>query len=193
MKAISKIFGLMLIIAIAFSSCSSDDDGPKPTEKSGEFTYTYLIPVEGIMNSQQKPEKVTLQLDKLLGDHTKNFLSGEFQRGKCSIEINGLSGVSSTATLKDFTITVGNRGAINLGNCNPSGSGANSFQSDYIHNSDKYTDIVKYVFDDIVSKQRSSNVGISFTPTETITSDKNKVFLKITVTGLMKYNVYENQ
>lgn len=191
MKAISKIFGLLLTIAVTFSSCGSDDDGPTPIQKSGDFTYTYQIPIEGIANSQQKPEKVTLKLDSLLGEYTKNFLSGEFQRGKCSFEINGLSAVSSTAVLKDFTITVGNRGAINLGNCNT--TGINGFQSDYVHNSDKYTDIVKYVFEDIVGKQRSSNVAISFTPSETIIAKNNKVFLKITVTGLMKYNVYEDQ
>lgn len=193
MKAISKIFGLMLMVAFAFSSCSSDDDGPKPTEKSGEFTYTYLIPIEGIANQQQKDVKATFKLDDLLGDNTKNFLAGELQRGKCSFEINGLTAVSSTATLKDFTITIGNRGSQNLGDCSQTGTGTNGFLSDYVHNSDKYTNLAKFVFDDLVSKQRSSNVSISFTPTERITSDKNKVFLKITVTGLMKYNVYENQ
>lgn len=191
MKVISKIFGLILTVAIAFSSCSSDDDGPKPIEKSRDFTYTYQIPIEGIANSQQKPEKVILKLDSLLGEYSKNFISGEFQRGKCSIEIKGLSGVSSTATLKDFTITIGNRGTVNLGNCNPTGTGTNGFQSDYIHNSDKYTDLVKYVFEDLVSKQRNASVAISFTPTETIIAQTNKVFLKITVTGLIKYNVYE--
>lgn len=193
MKAISKIFGLMLAIAVAFSSCGSDDDGPSAIQKSGDFTHTYLIPIEGIANSQQKPEKVTLKLDSLLGEYTKNFLSGEFKRGKSSIEISGLSGVSSTATLKDFTITIGNRGSINLGNCNPTGTGTNGFQSDYVHDSDKYTDMVKYVFEDMVSKQRSSNVTISFTPTETIVAKNNKVFLKITVSGNMKYNVYESK
>ena len=73
MKAISKIFGLMLTIAVAFSSCSSDDNGPKPTEKSGEFTYTYLIPIEGIANQQQKDVKATFKLDDLLGTIRKTF------------------------------------------------------------------------------------------------------------------------
>lgn len=193
MKAISKFLGLVLAIVIGFSACSNDDDGPTPIQKNEEFTYTYLIPIEGIANSLQKPEKVTVTLESLLGEHTKNFLSGEFQRGKCSIEISGLSAVSPTASLKDFTIAIGNRGSINLGNCNVEGSGTNAFKSDYVHNSDKYTNIVKYIFDDMVSKQRNSNITLSFTPTETIVSKTDKVVLKITVTGHMKYNVYENK
>lgn len=189
MKSISRLFLLMLTVAIAFSSCGGDDDGPAPIKKTEELTYTYQIPIEGINNSQTTPPAVIFKLDSLLKDHTKNFVSGEFQRGKCSLEVKGLSSVSTTATLKDFTITIGNRGSVNLGDCSPTAE----FMSDTKLSGDKYTNLIKFVFDDFVSQQKSSSVKITFTPTETILAKDHKVFLNITVTGIFTYNVYEGQ
>ncbi|MDU1905309.1 MAG: hypothetical protein E6772_11045 [Dysgonomonas sp.] len=194
MKTISKIFGLLLIVGIAFSfnSCSDDDDDPY-TQKTTEFTYTYKIPVRGVENTEQKPAATTLELSDLLSTQNvavSEFISGEFQRGKCHISVEGLRGLSETIELKDFKIAVGNRTAVSLGTCSPSGT--NGFQSDVELMADKYTDIVKTVFEDL-TKNRKSNVAIQFTPTEDVTNDDKKVYLTIKVTGLCKYKEYTNK
>lgn len=191
MKKISVVLGVLMMVVIGFSSCGSDDDnGAVGKPETEEFTYTYKIPIQGIADNKQNPPASTLEFKSLMGDKAATFVAGQFQRGKCSIKVEGLKDISETVVLKDFKINVGNRGWVSLGNCKTNGSVLTEFICDYEHTSDTYTNIVKYVFDDLVGSSKKSTVAIEFTPNETFITESSEVYLNIKVTGLMTYNIY---
>ena len=179
-----------MLFALTFTACSDDDDDDDGrVEKSGEFFNVFSVDVAGVKDqisetASNKP--IELNLSAIIGeDNAKYLISGSsFSRGECYIGIQGLGNVSETVTLKDFTIKVGNK-STNLGTCSISGSG-NTFMSDYNYSSDKFTDVVKLIFDAQITSAKKANIFISFTPSEDVNRDKN-VKLVIKVAGLYKY------
>lgn len=198
MKVASKILAILFSAILIFSACSSDDKDNKPIPiiKNKEVTYIYQIPIEGIEGqvsaTPQNSPKI-LYLDSIIGkDISNNLIAKEFQRGKSSLEIKGLSEMGNNTELKDFTLFIDQNPAILLGNCNPTGIGNNTFLSDTELSSDKYTDIVKTIFNN-VGNNKKTNIRISFTPNKTMIKENNKIFLNIKLTGIYKYNTYPSE
>lgn len=197
MKKIIKFFSPLLLIGVVLISCGSDDNH-RPAgvlNTVNDKKYVYTIPLEGIKNqTSENEEPYVLSLSEIVGEiAAKNFASNEarIDRGKTYIKIEGLSDVSSDVTLQDFSIRVGGRKYVNLGNCNPMNVGNNSFQSDKELSSDKFTNIVLDIFEDLKNnKDKKVNIWVSFKPTETITENTYNVSLKIKLEFDYKYYTY---
>lgn len=187
MKKFSTILGLFMSVAILFSSCGSDD-GPDPVVKSLDKTYPYSIPIQGIQNQAQEV-KQTLNLVDAVGEEVvNNFVSAEFQRGNSYINIKGLKDVSETAKIKDLKIKIGSRQAVSLGTCTYEPN-SNEFNSDRQLSDDKYTELCKYILEDLRSKKKTEIV-LTFTPEMTLTTATSPVYFELGVSGLYKYNTY---
>lgn len=187
MKKISTILGLLMLVAVAFSSCGGDD-GPEAVVKSDEKTHTYSIPVQGIENQAQK---VTMAIDlkTAVGEEiANNLIAADFQRGKSSINVRGLKAISETAKIKDMKIKVGNRQEISLGTCTAQPN-ANEFNSDQVLSDDKYTEICKQILEDLRSSKKI-DIVLTFTSDITLTTSGSPVYFDLTVSGLYKYNTY---
>ena len=194
MKAISKIFGLMLMIAVAFSSCSSDDnDGPAPVRQEKDTTYVYTAEIYG--NAYASGDLVTytlpdITLAKVLGEtNAKNFISGAFQNSGTYLEVSGLKDVVDSPSLKNFTLQVNSNGAINFGTCKYNGIGNNEFKSDEQLSDNKYINFINPIFSSLVSSSRKASFKVSFVPSKDI-EKTDKVLLKIAIRGKYIYNTY---
>lgn len=195
MKTIYKICGILMISALVLTSCGGDDDnGPVPTVESKEYTYTFKIPLQALaseLTSTQNSPQVFVLGDIIGVANAQNFLSAEFQRGSCSIEVQGLSAIGTDVKLSDFTIGIASRTSVKLGNCTPAATGTGEFKSDIKLSSDSYTNLVQNMFTDLISGTKKTSVWRSFVSNKTFTTDmSNKVYLNITISGIFKYNVY---
>lgn len=193
MKSISKIFGLMLTIAVAFSSCSSDDDGPAPVRQEKDVTYTYTAVIKGLAPTNGGKIEYNLPdltLVDILGEtDARNFLSGEFQNAGTYMEVSGLKDMATSPSLANFTLQVNTNTAVNFGTCKVDGTGNNEFSSDTQQSGNKYVTFISPIFTSVVSNSRKASLKISFTPTADIQATDN-VVLKIAITGKYRYNTY---
>lgn len=193
MKAISKIFGLILAIAITFSSCGSDDDGPTPERQEKDTTYVYTAVIKGLAPGNGGKIEYNLPditLAQILGEtNAKNFLSGEFQNTGTYFEVSGLKNMATAPSLENFTLQVNSNSAVNFGTCKANGSGNNEFSSDIQQSGNKYVTFINPIFSSVISKSRKASLRISFTPTKDIL-ESDKVVLKIAIRGIYKYNTY---
>lgn len=193
MKAISKIFGLMLTIAVAFSSCSSDDDGPSPVRQEKDTTYVYTAVIKGLAPANGGKIEYNLPditLAQILGEtNAKNFLSGEFQNTGGYLEVSGLKNMTTSPSLQNFTLQVNSNTPVNFGTCKVNGSGNNEFSSDTQQSGNKYITFINPIFNSVVSNSRKASLKIFFTPSEDI-QESDKILLKIAIRGIYKYNTY---
>jgi len=187
MKNLNKIIWL-IIAAFTLASCSSDDeDYPK---KNITKAHTYSTTIEAIKDQEQQKE-IVLKLSDMLPDNIAyNIVLAEFQRGKSSFKIDGLANVDPLAKLQNFTIRIGNRNKINLGTCTPDPSSLNEFSSDRELDDDKYTDIIRLIFEDLV-KNKEAKIYLSFTSTHTMIETTHPVYFQISINGYFLYNIRE--
>lgn len=194
MKTISKFFGLVLAVAITFSSCSSDDNGPAPTPVEKDTTYVYTAAIKGFAPSNEN-DKVEytlteIALAQIIGEtNAKNFISGEFQNTGTYMEVSGLKNVAGAPSLKNFTLQVNATTPINFGTCKANASETNEFSSDTQQSGNKYVTFGSSIFSNVISKARKVSLKVSFTPTKDILATDN-VVLKIAIRGKYRYNTY---
>ena len=188
-----RFFSIIAVAALLLTSCSDDEEGtPQQTTQSYTITYN-LRGSEGVFGTIN--QAVTLSLSDVIGtDAADNFVSASQQQAQSYLEISGLSALLSDETdvilLKDFTIQVGSETAINLGDCSTDPQGTNEFGSDTQQSTDDVIELIGYIFSDLTSGSKSTEISISFTPTVDITSADN-VQLKINFGGTYHYEIFE--
>ena len=106
------------------------------------------------------------------------------------LEISGLDQIESPDTvdvvLEDFTIKVGTRPGVNLGDCSTDAQGTNEFPSDVQLSTNQVINLIQNVFTDVTSGSKRAKITVSFTPNANITSADN-VQLKIHFGGVYHY------
>ncbi len=173
MKAISKIFGLMLTIAVAFSSCSSDD---KKTEATFDGVCKHSLVFGNIDkdNITTTPES-TSDLNTMLSDYTfvSPITSGVLNLTEVtSVKITGLK---NGVTLKNFSLYI-NDSKKDFGDIIP--------EKATLYNSSTI-DYFKDTFNRMVA-QKKIRVKASFTPSEDIKSTDN-IKVEIVFNGRFTY------
>lgn len=191
MKTIN-FFAMLLIAAILVSSCKKEDEG---TPKQMNKTYTFSKNLVGTAGVKGELPASDIKLTDIIGvDPAKNLENAEMQMAESKLMVSGLNKLEApegeAVTLEDFTIKVGNRPAVNLGNCSTDPQGQNEFLADAQQSTNQMVSVIQNVFADLTSGSKSTSVTVSFTPNVSITSADN-VQLKITFGGTYHYLVFE--
>lgn len=171
MKAISKIFGLMLTIAVAFSSCGDDDK----TEKTFDGVCKHSLLLEGSKDYILTTPESTAELNTMLSEYTfvAPITSGVLNLTEVtSVKITGLK---NGVTLKDFSLTI---------NDSKKDFGDIVADNAVLYNSST-VDYFKDTFNKMVS-QKKIRVKATFTPSEKIEATDN-VKVEIVFNGRFTY------
>jgi len=190
MKAIN-FFSIFLMTAMLMLSCKKEDQG---TPQQMTKVYMHSLNIRGSAGIKGELPASVLNLADIIGaEPANNFKNAEMQLSSSYIEISGLSQINSpggeTIILKDFTIKVGSRQAVNLGDCSTDPQGINEFAADFQQSTNEIISIIQNIFNDITSNNRSSTITVSFTPNVDISSSAN-VQLKISIGGTYHYVVF---
>lgn len=172
MKSISKIFGLILTLAVAFSSCGDDDK----TEKSFDGICKHNLVFGNIDkdNTTTTPES-TSDLNTMLSDYTfiAPITSGVLNLSEVtSVKITGLK---NGVTLKNFSLTI---------NDSKKDFGDIDTDKTMLYNSST-VDYFKDTFNKMVA-QKKIRVKATFTPSENIVATDN-VKVEIVFNGRFTY------
>lgn len=187
-----NIFSILLLSLILISACKESEEGT-PRQTTQAYTYSQnLRGSAGVKGELPLPE---LKLADVVGDEiARNLKDAELQLAQSYLEISGLNNIvtpdTTAVVLKDFTIRVGNRQAVNLGDCSTDPQRINEFPSDVQLSTNEMVNIVQHVFSDITSGSKRANITVSFSPNVDITSADN-VQLKIHFGGIYHYVVLE--
>lgn len=186
-------FAIISIAAILLSSCKKEEDEGTPRQTTKTFTHSQNIRGSAGIKGELPPS--VLSLSDIIGtEAASNFKNGEMQLASSHLEISGLNQIEApegeAVILENFTIKVGSRQAVNLGNCSTDPQGLNDFSSDVQQSTNEIISIIQNIFTDITSGNKSSSITISFTPNVDILSSDN-VQLKISIGGTYHYVVFE--
>ena len=189
MKA-HNILAIFIIAAILITSCNKDEEG---TNRQMTKSYTYSQNLRGSAGVKGELPLPDLRLSDVIGSDTANNLQrAELQLAQTYFEITGLNQVESPDTvavvLEDFTVKVGSRPGVNLGDCSTDATGTNEFPSDVQLSTNKYISLIQTVFSDATSGSKRANITVSFTPNVDITSSDN-VQINIHFGGIYHYVV----
>lgn len=174
MKAYSFL-SIFLISAVLVISCKDEAERePRQVTKS----YTYSQNLRGSEGVRGELPLSDLNLSDILGaDTVSNLTRAEIQLADTYLEISGLNQVDSPDTvavvLEDFTIKIGNRQEINLGNFSTDPQGTNEFASDVQYSTNQVVNLIQGIFSEITSERKRTNINVSFTPNVDITSADN--------------------
>jgi hypothetical protein len=183
-----NFFATILIAVLLITSCKDEEDGtPRQITKSYTFSQN-LIGTAGVKG--ELPASSLLLADIIGTEPAKNFENAEMQLANSYLEVSGLSQIDSPDTvavvLEDFTIKIGSRQAVNLGDCSTDPQGTNEFAADVQQSTNQIIGIIQNLFADVTSGSKSSTVTVSFTPSVSISSSDN-VQLVIVVGGTYHY------
>jgi len=179
---------LLLIPFLLFVSCKDDDEG---TPRQMTKTYTYSQNLRGSAGVKGELPLPDLRLVDVIGTEPASTLrDAELQLAESHLEISGLNQLAAadtgTVILEDFTIRIGNRSAINLGNCSTDPQGVNEFASDVQLSTNQMINIIQNVFADLTSGSKNAKISVSFTPSVDITTADN-LQLNIHFGGIYHY------
>jgi hypothetical protein len=191
MKTIN-FFAMLLIAAILITSCKKEDEG---TPRQMTKTHTFSLNLIGTAGVKGELPATQIKLTDIIGiDPANNLENAEMQLANSHLEVSGLSQIESPDTvavvLKNFTIKVGTRPGVNLGDCSTDPQGTNEFAADVQQSTNQMIGIIQNIFADITSASKSSSITVSFTPNVSITSADN-VQLKISIGGTYYYVEFE--
>src|SRR5690554_334907 len=152
MKTIN-FFAMLLIAAILVSSCKKEDEG---TPKQMNKTYTFSKNLVGTAGVKGELPASDIKLTDIIGvDPAKNLENAEMQMAESKLMVSGLNKLEApegeAVTLEDFTIKVGNRPAVNLGNCSTDPQGQNEFLADAQQSTNQMVSVIQNVFADLTS------------------------------------------
>lgn len=191
MKTI-KFLILFVITGLLITSCEEEDNG---TPQQVTKTYTYSENIRGsvgVMGTLELPE---LNLSDVIGtEAANNFKNAEMQLADSYLEISGLNQLEASDTivvvLEDFTIKVGSRQGVNLGNFSTDPQEVNEYPSDEELSTNTIVNLIQNIFTDVTTGNKNAKITVSFTPNVDITSSNN-VQLKITFGGKYNYLVFQ--
>lgn len=188
----NKIFAILFVAAILVASCKEEDTG---TPRQITKTYTYNQNIRGSEGVKGELSLANLNLTDVIGTvPASNFKNAEMQLADSYLEITGLNEIEKPDTveivLEDFTIKVGARQGVNLGDCSTDPQGINEFASDVEQSTNTIIGLIQNIFTDVTSGSKSAQITVSFTPSVAITSSDN-VQLKISFGGTYYYVVFE--
>lgn len=191
MKTIN-FFALLLTAAILISSCKKEEEG---TPKQLTKTYTFSQNLVGTAEVKGELPASEIKLTDIIGaDPAKNLKNAEIQVAESKLMVSGLSQLEApegeAVTLKNFTLKIGKRPAVNLGTCSTDPQGQNEFPADSQQSKNQMVNLIQGVFADLTTGSKSTSVTVSFTPNVSITHADN-VQLKISFGGTYHYVVFE--
>ncbi len=183
-----KFITLLLLSVVLFTSCKDDEERiPRQTTKS----YTYSQNIRGTAGVKGELPSSELNLSDVVGTEIANNLTNaDLQLAESYLEISGLDDVESPDTvavvLEDFTIKVGNRQEVILGDFTTDAQGVNELPSDVRHSTNQVVNLIQNIFTDITSGNRRTQITVSFMPNVDITTADN-VQLRIHFGGTYHY------
>jgi len=191
MKTI-KLFTIFLLATVLITSCEDKENG---TPQKITKTYTYSQNIRGSVGVKGELLLPKLNLSDVIGaEAVNNFKNGELQLADSHLEISGLSQIESPDTvavvLEDFTIKVGTRQGVNLGDCSTDPQEINEFAADVQQSTNVIINLIRNIFTDVTSGNKSTEITVSFTPNVDINSSDN-VQLQISFGGTYNYLVFE--
>lgn len=178
MKTFNLFFSVLLVSALfMFTSCGDDDKG---TPDKQRVKHTYSDTLKGLSGGKFQLSLQPLNLSDIIGTtNASNFTSGELQSAACYVKIEGLSAMTPTPVLKDFTVTANGKNVV-LGDCTVNAKTATEFEADEIQSGAKFKEAVQNIFDALVSRSKKAEITVSFNPTEDIlTTDKVRIIIYI--------------
>ena len=182
-----NFFSVLLIATVLFASCKDEEEGT-PQQVTKTFTYTHNL--TGSKGVKGELPSAAINLADIIGaDAARNMENAEMQLANSYLEISGLTQLASDSVavvLEDFTIKVGSRPGVNLGNCSTDPQGVNEFASDVQQSTNNIVNLIRNIFTDITTGSKSTEITVAFTPSVTIASSDN-VQLKITIGGTYYY------
>jgi hypothetical protein len=187
------IFFPVLIAAVTLITSCKDDDNGTPRQITQTYTYSQNIRgSEGVKGELPLPD---LNLaDVVETDIADNLTNAQLQLAQSYLEVSGLNLIESSDTaaivLKDFTVMVGNRQGVNLGNFSTNAQGINELASDVQHSTNQIVNLIQNIFTDLTSGNQRAEITVSFMPNVDITSSDN-VQLQIHFRGIYHYVTYD--
>ena len=187
-----NFFAIFLIGAMLFSSCGEEDEGT-PRQITKTYTYSQTIRGSAGVKGELPPSELNLA-DIIDAEAARNLENAEMQLADSYLEISGLNQIESPDTvavvLEDFTVKVGTRQGVNLGNCSTNPQETDEFSSDVQQSTNDIINLIRNIFTDVTSGNKSTDITVSFTPNVDITSSDN-VQLQISFGGIYYYLVFE--
>ena len=175
-----------------FSSCGEEDEGT-PRQITKTYTYSQTIRGSAGVKGEIPPSELNLA-DIIDAEAARNLENAEMQLADSYLEISGLNQIESPDTvavvLEDFTVKVGTRQGVNLGNCSTNPQETDEFSSDVQQSTNDIINLIRNIFTDVTSGNKSTDITVSFTPNVDITSSDN-VQLQISFGGIYYYLVFE--
>jgi hypothetical protein len=170
-----KFFTIILIALVLIASCKEEEKGT-PRQITKEYTYNENIRGSmGVIGELPLPD---LDLyDIIDADVADNLTNAELQLADSYLEISGLNQIvspdTSAVVLEDFTIKVGTRQGVNLGDVTTNPQGTNDFASDVQHSTNEVVNLIQNIFSDVTSPGKKARISVSFTPNTDITASDN--------------------
>jgi hypothetical protein len=185
-------FPVLLIVVILISSCKDDDDG---TPRQITQSYTYIQNIRGSEGVRGELPLPDLSLADVVGtDIANNLTNAQLQLAQSYLEVSGLNQIESPDTvavvLEDFTVKVGTRPGVNLGDISTDPQGINELASDVQHSTNQIVNLIQNIFTELTSGNQRTEITVSFMPNVDITSSDN-VQLQIHFRGIYNYVTYD--
>jgi len=187
-----NFFAVFLIATVLFASCKDEEEG---TSRQVTKIYNYSQNIRGAEGVKGELTLPALNLADVIGiEPARNLESAGMHLADTYLEISGLNQLESTDTvvvvLEDFTIKVGSRQGVNIGDFTTDPQAPNEFASDEQQSTDLFVNIIRNIFTDMTSGNKTATITVSFTPNVSISSSDN-VQLNISFGGTYNYLVYE--
>jgi|GEM_PF-5539306 len=182
---------VLLIAVLLVASCKDEEDG---TQRQVTESYTYEQNLRGSAGVRGELPLPELKLTDVVGaDTAKNLTNAQLQLADTYLEISGLNEVESDTVvviLEDFTIKVGTRPGVNLGDFSTDPQGVNELASDIQYSTNEVVNLIQNIFSEITSGSKRTNITVSFMPNVDITAADN-VQLRIHFGGIYHYLEFE--
>lgn len=183
-----NFISILLIAAMLVISCN-DDEGGTPRQITETHTYSQNIRgSEGVKGELPLPD---LNLTDIIEpDVADKLTNAQLQLADSYLEISGLDQVESPDTvavvLENFTIKIGSREGVNLGDFSTDPQGTNELPSDRQLSTNQIVNLVQDIFSDVTSSSKRARITVSFTPNADIDSS-DSVQLNIHFGGIYNY------
>jgi hypothetical protein len=178
---------VLFIAILLISSCKSKEDG---TQRQVTESYTYEQNLRGSAGVKGELPLPELRLaDVIEADVAQNLTNAQIQLANSYLEVSGLNQVEPdtvVVVLEDFTIQVGTRPPVNLGNFSTNPQGLNELGSDVQYSTNQVVNLIQNIFSEITTGNKRTNITVSFMPNVDITAADN-VQLKIHFGGIYHY------
>ena len=187
-----NIFALFFIAVLLIASCEEEDEG---TPRQITKTYTYSQNIRGSAGVRGELPSSELNLADIIdAEAARNLQNAEMQLADSYLEITGLNQLEVPDTvavvLEDFTIKVGSRQGVNIGDCTTDPQAPNEFAAGVQQSTNTVINLIRNIFTDVTSGSKSAEITVSFTPSVNITSADN-VQLNISLGGTYNYIVFD--